>query len=144
MGRRGRLRLRPGCGGLSRRWPGGGFGRSRLRGDVGEMRLGREVFELRLGRQVSELRFRGQVGELRLWRKLSGFGGQFGRLRFWGQVAQLRPLCQRSLLRVCWGRLLEDLWREAGLVHRRMMDGVDLTQCHLRGKRAEVMNNPTD
>lgn len=127
MGRRGRLRLRPGCSGLSGRRPGGGFGRSGFRGDVGEVRLGREVFELWLWRQVSQLRFRREVGQLRLWRELSGFGGQVRRLRFGGQVAQLRPLCQRSLLRVCWGGLLEDLWRKAGLIHRRMMDGVDLT-----------------
>lgn len=98
------------------------------------MRLGRQVFELGFGREVSQLRFRREVRELRLWRKFSGFRREFRRLRFGGQISQLRPVRQRSLL---WGvgcrrGLLEDLWRKAGLIHRRVVYGVDLPQCHWR------------
>lgn len=96
------------------------------------MRLGRQVFELGFGREVSQLRFRREVGELRLRGKFSGFRRKFRRLRFGGQVSQLRPVRQRSLLWSVGRRrgLLEDLWRMAGLIHRRVVYGVNLPQCH--------------
>lgn len=94
------------------------------------MRLGREVFELRFGREVSQMRFRREVRELWLRRKLSGFRGEFRWLWFGGQVSQLRPVHQRGLLLCfsCWWGLLEDLWRRAGLIHRRVVYGVNLSQ----------------
>lgn len=98
------------------------------------MRFRREVFELRFWWKVSQLGFRREVGELRLRGELSRFGGEFRHLRFGGQIAQLRPVCQRSLMSgFSWrGGLLEDLWRKAGLIHRRVVNGVDLAQCHWR------------
>lgn len=96
------------------------------------MRFWREVFELGFGREVSQLRFRWEVRELRLGGKFSRFRGKFRRLRLGGQVGQLRSVRQRSLLQgvSCrWG-LLEDLWRKTWLIHRGVVDGVNLPQCH--------------
>lgn len=137
--RRRGLRLRP-LHRVAGRRPRSGLGRPGFRGDVGEMRLGGQVFELRFGREVAQLRFRREVGELRLRRKFSGFRREFRRLRFGGQVPRLRPVGRRSLLRGVGRRrgLLENLWREVGLVHRRV-DGVDLPQCHWREKQSRLM-----
>lgn len=125
-----RLRLRPLH--LTRRRPGSGLGRSGFGGDVCQVRLGRQVFELGFGWQVPKLRFRREVRELRLGWKFSGFGREFRRLRFGGQVSQLGPVRHRSLLWsvCCWRWLLEDLRRLAGLIHRRVVYGVNFTQCH--------------
>lgn len=96
------------------------------------MRLGRQVFELGFGREVSQLRFRREVRELRLRRKLSRFRRKFRRLRFGGKVSQMRPVCHGNLLRGvdCRRGLLENLWRKAGFIHRWVVYGVDLPQCH--------------
>lgn len=141
-----RLRLRLS---LRRRWglylrpwrrlsvgrPGSRLARPRFGGYVCKMRLRWEVFELGFGRQITQLRFGREVRELRLRRKISRFGGELRHLRLWGKVSWLRPLHQRNLLpSLSWRRrLLEDLWRKAGLIHRRMVYGVNLTQCHWRG-----------
>lgn len=96
------------------------------------MGLRGEVLELRLWREVAQLRFGRQVGELRFGREFSGFGGELRRLRLGRQVPQLGPLRHGGLLRgvAARRRLLEDLGGEAGLIHRRVVDGVDLPQCH--------------
>lgn len=109
-----------------------GLGCSGFRGDVREVGLGRQVLELGFGREVPELRFRREVGELRLRGEFSGLRRKFRRLRFGGQVAQLRPVRRGSLLRGVGRRrgLLEDLWRLTGLIHRRVVYGVDLPQSH--------------